>query len=91
MQREEVENEEEDFSAEKFLSQNSKSILEICFSSILACKRKGASLFLLQYTFKSVIATSKEIDLESVERCHQNVHAPPASLHLYYFAPLIHY
>lgn len=36
------------------------------------------SLHLFQYTFKSVIATSKEIDLESAECCHQSIHFSPA-------------
>lgn len=75
-----VEKEVEDegrLSAEKFLSQNSKSILEICFSSILVYKRERESLRLFQYTFKSVIATSKEIDLGNAKCCHQSIHFSP--------------
>jgi len=69
-------------SAGKFLSQNSKSILEICFSSILVYERerereRERSLRLFQYTFKSVIATSKEIDLGNAECCHQSIRFPP--------------
>jgi len=72
-------------SAGKFLSQNSKSILEICFSSILVYARerekereRRESLRLFQYTFKSVIATSKEIDLGNAECCHQSIRFPPS-------------
>lgn len=40
-------------------------------------ERERENLRLFQYTFKSVIATSKEIDLGSAECCHQSIHFSP--------------